>query len=319
MTSSGIPLVELYRPKNFEDIVLDPLNRQILQNIIDTSYFPNLLFYGPPGTGKTTTIINLINAYQAKLNVKNKDLVIHLNASDERGIDIIRNQINFFVNSKPLFHDGMKFVILDEVDYMTKNAQQALRYLLQNYTNNVRFCLICNYISKIDDGLQNEFIRLRFNQLPKEDIIQFLTNISISEKLNMSYKTLSCIQKLYKSDIRSMVNCMQSKQDIVKFQENETLEFNIIDNDVWINLLNKLSSREKNETVNNFVQSISNQYNIDKKNIIKDFINYIIRNHPKYLSKEFLNFVENLMHSQIQNNNIYIHYSLTRLSSFISA
>lgn len=319
MTSSGIPLVELYRPKNFEDIVLDPLNRQILQNIIDTSYFPNLLFYGPPGTGKTTTIINLINAYQAKLNIKNKDLVIHLNASDERGIDIIRNQINFFVNSKPLFHDGMKFVILDEVDYMTKNAQQALRYLLQNYTNNVRFCLICNYISKIDDGLQNEFIRLRFNQLPKEDIIQFLTNISISEKLNMSYKTLSCIQKLYKSDIRSMVNCMQSKQDIVKFQENETLEFNIIDNDVWINLLNKLASREKNETVNNFVQSISNQYNIDKKNIIKDFINYIIRNHPKYLSKEFLNFVENLMHSQIQNNNIYIHYSLTRLSSFISA
>ena len=212
----------------------------------------------------------------------------------------------------------MKFVILDEVDYMTKNAQQALRYLLQNYTNNVRFCLICNYISKIDDGLQNEFIRLRFNQLPKEDIIQFLTNISISEKLNMSYKTLSCIQKLYKSDIRSMVNCMQSKQDIVKFQENEVLEFNIIDNDVWINLLNKLASREKNETVNNFVQSISNQYNIDKKNIIKDFINYIIRNHPKYLSKDFLNFVENLMHSQIQNNNIYINYSLTRLSSFIS-
>jgi DNA polymerase III delta prime subunit len=318
MTSSGIPLVELYRPKNFEDIVLDPLNRQILQNIIDTSYFPNLLFYGPPGTGKTTTIINLINAYQAKLNIKNKDLVIHLNASDERGIDIIRNQINFFVNSKPLFHDGMKFVILDEVDYMTKNAQQALRYLLQNYTNNVRFCLICNYISKIDDGLQNEFIRLRFNQLPKEDIIQFLTNISISEKLNMSYKTLSCIQKLYKSDIRSMINCMQSKQDIVKFQENEVLEFNIIDNDVWINLLNKLASREKNETVNNFVQSISNQYNIDKKNIIKDFINYIIRNHPKYLSKDFLNFVENLMHSQIQNNNIYINYSLTKLSSFIS-
>ena len=71
----------------------------------------------------------------------------------------------------------MKFVILDEVDYMTKNAQQALRYLLQNYTNNVRFCLICNYISKIDEGLQNEFIRLRFNQLPSKDIINFLNNI----------------------------------------------------------------------------------------------------------------------------------------------
>jgi DNA polymerase III delta prime subunit len=318
MTSSGIPLVELYRPKNFDDIVLDTLNRQIFKNIIDTSYFPNLLFYGPPGTGKTTTIINLINAYQEKLHIKNKDLIIHLNASDERGIDIIRNQISCFVNSKPLFHDGMKFVILDEVDYMTKNAQQALRYLLQNYTNNVRFCLICNYISKIEEGLQNEFIRLRFNQLPKDDIIKFLTNISVSEKLNMSYKTLSCIQKLYKSDIRSMINCMQSKQDIIKFQENDILEFNIIDNDIWENLLNKLSSREKLENINNFIQLISNQYNIDKKNIIKDFLNYIIRNHPKYLSSKFLSFIENLMHSQIQNNNLYVNYSLTRLSSFIS-
>ena len=184
-----IPFVEKYRPTVFEDIVLDPLNKQILQNIIETSYFPNLLFYGPPGTGKTTTIINLINAYQEKVNVKNKDLIIHLNASDERGIDIIRNQINFFVNSKPLFNNGMKFVILDEVDYMTKNAQQALRYLLQNYTSNVRFCLICNYISKIDEGLQNEFIRLRFNQLPKDEIIKFLNNISISEKLNLNAKS----------------------------------------------------------------------------------------------------------------------------------
>ena len=162
-----VPWMEAYRPTNFEDIVLDPLNKKILKNIIDTSYFPNLLFYGPPGTGKTTTIINLINAYQEKLNKKNKDLIIHLNASDERGIDIIRSQICSFVNSKPLFNVGLKFIILDEVDYMTKNAQQALKYLLQNCSTNVRFCLICNYISKIDDGLQNEFIKLRFNQLPK--------------------------------------------------------------------------------------------------------------------------------------------------------
>ena len=73
MTSSGIPYVELYRPKHFEDIVLDPLNKQILKNIIETSYFPNLLFYGPPGTGKTTTIINLINAYQEKLDKKHEN------------------------------------------------------------------------------------------------------------------------------------------------------------------------------------------------------------------------------------------------------
>jgi replication factor C subunit 3/5 len=316
---SGVPFVELYRPKNFDDIVLDPLNKQILKNIIESSYIPNLLFYGPPGTGKTTTIINLINAYQAKLNIKNKDLIIHLNASDERGIDIIRNQINFFVNSKPLFHTGMKFVILDEVDYMTKNAQQALRYLLQNYSGNVRFCLICNYISKIDEGLQNEFIRLRFNQLPKDDIIHFLSNISESENLGMSEKTLSCIQKVYKSDIRSMINFMQTNQDVVKTQalEVDYNEFNIIDNDVWDTLLKKLLDNEPIDSIKVFVHSISIKYNIDKKNIIKDFLNYIIRNYPKYLSSDFFNFIENLMHSQIQNNNIHIFYSLSRLSSFI--
>jgi len=314
MNNNGYVWVEKYRPKFFDDIVLDPLNRQILKNIIETSYFPNLLFYGPPGTGKTTTIINLINSYQTRLNEKNKDLIIHLNASDERGIDIIRNQINFFVNSKPLFHTGMKFVILDEVDYMTKNAQQALRYLLQNYSSSVRFCLICNYISKIDEGLQNEFIRLRFNQLPKNEIINFLSHISSSEKLNMNENTLNCIQKLYKSDIRSMINFMQSNQNIVK----DYSAFHIIDNEVWEKLIEMLKKRENLNNIKSFVHNMSIQYNIDKKNIIKDFLNYIIRNHSQYLCNEFLNFIENLMHSQIQNNNIHIYYSLSRLSSFIS-
>ena len=307
--NTGYVWVEKYRPKIIEEIVLDPLNKQILKNIIDKSYFPNLLFYGPPGTGKTTTIINLINAYQEKVGIKNKDLIIHLNASDERGIDIIRNQINFFVNSKPLFNNGMKFVILDEVDYMTKNAQQALRYLLQNYTSNVRFCLICNYISKIDEGLQNEFIRLRFNQLPKEEIITFLNNISISEQLNLSPKTLSCIQKLYKSDIRSMINFMQSNQNL----ENKLL--NIIDNDIWEELLKKIASREKMEDLSIHIHTISINYNIDKKNIIKDFLNYIIKMYPKYVNHQFLDLVENLMHSQNQNINTHVNYLISRLSS----
>ena len=135
---------------------------------------------------------------------------IHLNASDDRGIDIIRNQINQFVNTKTLFYDGIKFVILDEVDYMTKNAQTALKYLIQQYSENIRFCLICNYISRIDLSLQNEFIRLRFCQLPKDDILSFLNHIVESEKLNLNENKLQSIQKMFKSDIRSMINYIQS-------------------------------------------------------------------------------------------------------------
>ena len=94
-----IPWVEKYRPDDFNDIVLEDINKTILTNIIEKDNFPNLLFYGPPGTGKTTTIINLIDKYQEKYNQKRKGLKIHLNASDDRGIDIIRNQINNFVKS----------------------------------------------------------------------------------------------------------------------------------------------------------------------------------------------------------------------------
>lgn len=314
-----IPFVEAYRPKKFEDIVLDSLNKRILTNIIETSQFPNLLFYGPPGTGKTTTIINLINAYQEKKGIKNKDLIIHLNASDERGIDIIRNQISFFVNSKPLFNSGMKFVILDEVDYMTKNAEQALRYLLQNYVGSVRFCLICNYISKIDEGLQNEFIKLRFNQLPETEIIRFLTYISDSEKLGFSVEILKRIQKMYRSDIRSMINYMQSNQDIIKLinnQEQQSISFHIIDKTVWDTLLNLIFSKkdDKTDDIQEHIYQISTKYNIDKRNIIKDFCNYIIRNKPDIVSSKFLNFVENLIHSQ--NNNFHsMNYLISHVSS----
>jgi len=312
MEHSSVPLVEKYRPKIFDDIVLDPFNKKILTNIIETGYFPNLLFYGPPGTGKTTTIINLVNSYQEKLNQKNKELMIHLNASDERGIDIIRSQINNFVNSKTMFNQGMKFVILDEVDYMTKNAQQALRYLLQNFSNSVRFCLICNYISRIDEGLQNEFLRLRFNQLPENSIITFLNKISICENLNFNEKSLHLIQKLYKSDIRSMINFMQSNQDI---KNNDILY--IIDNSVWENLFNKIKNQDQLSSLKVYIDEISSCYNIDKKNIIKDFLNYIIRNKEHMNVPEYFNFIENIIHFEDCKNSYYVNYSLIKLSTLL--
>jgi replication factor C subunit 3/5 len=315
-----IPFCEKYRPSEFDEIVLDPLNKKILKNIIDTDYFPNLLFYGPPGTGKTTTIISLINAYQTKKKIKSKELVIHLNASDERGIDIIRNQISSFVNSKPLFNNGMKFVILDEVDYMTKNAQQALRYLLQNYTDSVRFCLICNYISRIDEGLQNEFIRLRFNQLPTEKIIHFLKNVSDTEQLNLSQESLINIQILFKSDLRSMLNFMQSNQDVVNLMDVSTTKkvlnnLFIVESKVWEEILFKLKSKENLDNIMRYIQIISKKYNIDKKSLIKEFSNYIIRNNSIKLTSRFLDFIENTMHLQI-NNNIVINYFLSSMMSF---
>jgi len=310
--NENVPWTEKYRATNLEDIVLDPINKKILYNIIETSYFPNLLFYGPPGTGKTTTIINLIKKYQEKHGQQSKELMIHLNASDERGIDIIRIQISQFVNSKTLFRKGMKFVILDEVDYMTKNAQQALRYLIQNYSENVRFCLICNYVSRIDEGLQNELLRLRFNQLPQEIIIPFLKRISTVENLPFQDSTLNKIQQLFDSDIRSMVNFMQTNQENVSIQ--------IVDSSFWEELFHKMKENETtNECILSFLQKTSKIYNMHQKSIIKDFLNYIIRNKIEHVNSlsPFLSFVENIMHYQDCKTSLYTNYAISRIRTFL--
>jgi len=303
---STIPWVEKYRPTNFNNIVLDPMNRKIMENIINNKYFPNLLLYGPPGTGKTTTIINLINSFQEKHDQKKKGLMIHLNASDERGIDIIRNQIYNFVNSHTLFNKGIKFVILDEVDYMTKNAQHALKYLLQGINKNVRFCLICNYISRIDESLQNDFLKLRFNQLPEEDIFKFLNVIKEKEKLSISDMTLSSIQKLYKSDIRSMINYIQSNQHIIK-------DNNVICNLTWENLSLLFQSNNYYKLLNEKLEQISQDYNIEIKNIIKDYLNYIIRYKPNLITIDFLKFTEFIIHLHNPNNEYIKKYTIERL------
>jgi len=308
MSSNFTPWVEKYRPTSFDEIVFDPLNKQILENIINNKTFPNLLFYGPPGTGKTTSIINLINAYQDSPNCKN--LMIHLNASDERGIDIIRNQINSFVNSKSLFNDGMKFVILDEVDYMTKNAQIALKYLLQSYKSKVRFCLICNYISRIDEALQNEFVRLRFNQLPEEDIITFLSNINECEKLEYSEEALLAIQKLFNSDIRSMINYMQSNEKIISNKK-------IIKNELWMDLIERIKNKDYKTNVE-YINGLTTEYNIEKKNIIKNFLNYIIRYKKQYVNSDFLYFIENVMHISELNIEFMLPHCLIKLHKFFT-
>ena len=275
MPNESIPWVEKYRPSQFEDIVLDPLNRSLFKNIIDKNYFPNLLFYGPPGTGKTTTIINLINEYQSRYNKRNKSNIIHLNASDERGIDIIRNQINQFVKSMNLFESGLKFVILDEVDYMTKNAQQALKYLLQTSTYNVRFCLICNYISKIDESLKNEFISVRFNQLPKIDVYNFLKVILTKENIELTDEVIDTIQKMYNSDIRSMINFIQLNQNLNLLEWNNC----IINTEILDDIAVKFNDPDfTSKQMNSHIHDISIRYNIDKKTIINVYFNHIIRN-----------------------------------------
>ena len=310
-----IPWVEKFRPTNFESIVLDKHNEKMFQGMIKANYFPNILLYGPPGTGKTTTIMNLVNTFQKRNDQINKGLLIHLNASDERGIDVIRSQIYQFVHSKTLFTLGTKVVILDEVDYMTKNAQQALKNILRGVDGNVRFFLICNYITRIDESLQNEFVRLRFNKLPEVKINEYLKHICSVEQLTLTDDAIVSIQKFYRSDIRSMINYIQCNQ-------NKTNGQRVVNDDVWRKFTNILRQPECHIEASDFLDTISNDYNTESRFLIKHYLNYVIRFRKEYVTINLMKVVEFITHVQepdIEHIKMYIIFKLHDIYTLIDS
>jgi len=199
------------------------------------------------------------------------------------------------------------------VDYMTKNAQQALRYLIQKYSNNIRFCLICNYISRIDTALQNEFIRLRFCQLPSNDISKFLNQIIVKEELNITNEQLKAIQKSFKSDIRSMINYIQANHK----QFSESTEYTHITNDLWEKLIEKIKTEDEGVVID-YIYTISAKYNVDKVDLLHEFINYLIKTKDYALKEEWISKFRFIIHSEITNANYLIPYFVYNLKSLFN-
>jgi DNA polymerase III delta prime subunit len=303
----NVPWIEKYRPAHFDDIVLDPHNRRFFQNILEYNLFPNLLFYGFPGSGKTSTIINLINEYQLRIEhraaASGKSNVIHLNASNDRGIDIIRNQIQQFVCSHNIFNAGLKFVVLDEVDYMTKQAQQSLKNLIQASMPNVRYCLICNYVCKIDESLKQELICVRFNRLPKVEITNFIRSIAVAEGLAIDLSAIERLQAMYQCDIRSMVNYLQSNQSCLDVDS-------ITDDDVWQQLFIMLHEPDKKAcTIKDHILGLSERYNMDVKHVIKGYYNYVVLNKPELITIEYLKKMQLFLHdNDAFNQDVFVDY-----------
>jgi len=286
--------VEKYRPKLFQNVVLDKINKTIFENIIQSNYFPNLLLHGPPGCGKTTTAMSLIQEYQKKNNEICSSNIIHLNSSDERGIDVIRNQILQFVQSFNFFIKGLKFVILDEVDYMTKNAQQALKYILQSCPVNIRFCLICNYITKIDTSLKHEFVCIRFHQLPPERIHAFLKDVAQKEELNLEDSTFVSIQQLFHNDIRSMINFMQLNQNLLPSQWEKSLLTNefMKNTKEWFQRVDIQIADIRQK-----IYDVSIQFNIDIKSFLLKYVDFLLRYYPQYRTEIIINEIERIIHN----------------------
>lgn len=199
-----IPFCEKYRPKTLDEIESNHVKN--IERIIDNHKLPHLLFYGPSGTGKTSTIMACGRKIYGE---RYKSMILELNGSDDRGINIVRQNIKEFVTTNKLFQSGVKLVILDEVDSMTYDAQFALRRVIETYTYNARFCLICNYINKIIPALQSRCLKFKFNALIDTDLKRKLQFIMQKENIITTDEATDTIVRLSEGDLRKGTNIVQ--------------------------------------------------------------------------------------------------------------
>ncbi|NWX89673.1 RFC5 factor, partial [Nothoprocta ornata] len=203
--------VEKYRPQALADLVSHQDILSTIQKFISEDRLPHLLLYGPPGTGKTSTI--LACARQLYKDREFNSMVLEasaLNASDDRGIDIVRGPILSFASTRTIFKKGFKLVILDEADAMTQDAQNALRRVIEKFTENTRFCLICNYLSKIIPALQSRCTRFRFGPLTPELMVPRLQHVIEEEKVDVTEDGMKALVTLSSGDMRRALNILQS-------------------------------------------------------------------------------------------------------------
>ncbi|KAL6860424.1 Subunit of heteropentameric Replication factor C (RF-C) [Amphichorda felina] len=217
----NLPWVEKYRPVTLDDVsghqdILSTINK-----FIDTNRLPHLLLYGPPGTGKTSTILALARRIYGTANMR--QMVLELNASDDRGIDVVREQIKTFASTKQIFSmagsrggsggpsvAGYKLIILDEADAMTNTAQMALRRIMEKYTVNTRFCIIANYAHKLSPALLSRCTRFRFSPLKEGDIRQLVEKVVEEESVNIGAEAVDALVKLSRGDMRRALNVLQA-------------------------------------------------------------------------------------------------------------
>jgi replication factor C subunit 3/5 len=286
--SEYLPWIEKYRPHKFSEIICNEQNLIILKNMLKGGSLPHLLFHGTSGTGKTSTIIALAKElYQNNINL----MVMKLDASDDRGINSVREEIKGFAEKKNMFQKGVKLIILDEADSMTFDAQFALRRIIEKYSETTRFCLICNYENKIIPAIRSRCTNFRFNPINIKEINNFIKNIAINEKISITDEGLEIISEISNGDLRKAINFLQSiSMKSLNIDKNSCYENAGIPTDDEINMIHNslLYEEEFNNIYNNIVKIIKNNgysLNVVLKNITNKILNSTnIKNRGRILS-----------------------------------
>lgn len=202
---------EKYRPKKFEELIGQEEILKRVKSLVNSMNIPHLLFSGPAGTGKSTLALVVVKQL---FGDSWRDNYLELNASDERGIDVVRQKVKDFARTKAIGDVPFKVIFLDEADALTREAQQALRRTMENYTSTCRFILSCNYSSKILDPIQSRCVVFRFKLLEKKDIKNIVDRIAQTEGLTIGPEGFSALYEASEGDCRRVINFLQATASI---------------------------------------------------------------------------------------------------------
>jgi len=287
---TSLPWVEKYRPDNLDDIISHVEIINTLNNFIINKKIPHMIFYGPPGTGKTTTIL----ACAKKIYGNNfNSMILELNGSDDRGINVVREQIkNFSATDSKISNiiyqsdenninkTNIKLVILDEVDAMTYDAQFALRRVIELYTDSTRFCLICNYLTKIIPAIQSRCQMFRFTPINNIDHKLKIDNIILNEQINIEELAIVKIIELSEGDLRKSLNLLQSQYMI---NNKNLITLNLLYKSIGYPTDNEREQMMKNIKNKNILEIyqilniLQSETNISNQDIIREIITYYIK------------------------------------------
>ena len=208
-----------YRPRAFSEVLGNNAIIERVKALVQSRNIPHLMFSGPPGTGKSSLSLIIVKKLFGDYWKQN---YLELNASDERGIDVIREKVKNFARVKS-FSGSFKIIFLDEADALTRDAQHALRRTMENYTNTCRFIISCNYLNKIIDPIQSRCSVFRFALIPKDEIKTLVKKIAKNQNLKIEDSAIDAIYEYSKGDCRRIVNILQSSSGISKSIEEKTI------------------------------------------------------------------------------------------------